>query len=167
MSTLIDAALSPLVSVLRRSGLLVDDLDYHVVRASMVIIFLFFGYQKWWEYEAQVLIPFISNGPLIWWMYPAFGIRGASWFLGIAEWAFGALLFAGFWDKRLGILGAAGSVATFVMTVTIIPFMPNGWDPAAGFPAMAGNVPFLMKDVVLLAASIYLLKQDVERLTQR
>ena len=49
------------------------------------------------------------------------------------------------------------------MTVTIIPFMPNGWDPVAGFPAMAGNVPFLMKDVVLLAASIYLLKQDVTR----
>jgi uncharacterized membrane protein YkgB len=51
------------------------------------------------------------------------------------------------------------------MTVTIIPFMPNGWDPVAGFPAMAGNVPFLMKDVALLAASIYLLKQDVVRAT--
>ena len=43
--------------------------------------------------------------------------------------------------------------------------MPNGWDPAAGFPAMAGNVPFLMKDVVLLAVSIYLLKQDAVRLS--
>jgi uncharacterized membrane protein YkgB len=51
------------------------------------------------------------------------------------------------------------------MTFTIIPFMPNGWDPAAGFPAMAGNIPFLMKDVVLLAVSIYLLKQDVMRAT--
>jgi uncharacterized membrane protein YkgB len=134
----------------------------------MVIIFLFFGYQKWFEYEAQVLIPYISNGPLIWWMYPAFGVRGASWFLGVAEWTFGALLFAGFWDKRLSILGAAGSVVTFVMTVTIIPFMPNGWAASAGgFPAMTGNIPFLMKDVVLLAASIYLLKQDVERIGQR
>ena len=28
---------------------------------------------------------------------------------------------------------------------------------------MAGNVPFLMKDVVLLAVSLYLLKQDVAR----
>jgi uncharacterized membrane protein YkgB len=28
---------------------------------------------------------------------------------------------------------------------------------------MVGNVPFLMKDVVLLAVSIYLLKQDVVR----
>jgi uncharacterized membrane protein YkgB len=75
------------------------------------------------------------------------------------------LLFLGFWDKRLGILGAIGSTITFVTTVSIIPFMPNGWDPAAGFPAMAGNVPFLLKDVVLLAVSIYLLKQDVVRVS--
>jgi uncharacterized membrane protein YkgB len=164
MNTVINATLNPLVGILRRFGLLVQDLDYHVIRASMVIIFLFFGYQKWWAYEAERLIPFISNGPLIWWLYPAFGLQGASWFLGVAEWTFGTLLFAGFWDKRLGILGAAGSAVTFFTTVTIIPFMPDGWDPVAGFPAMTGNVPFLMKDVVLLAASLYLLKQDVERL---
>ena len=50
------------------------------LRASMVIIYFFFGYQKWFDYEAQTLIPFISNGPLISWMYPVFGIQGASWF---------------------------------------------------------------------------------------
>jgi uncharacterized membrane protein YkgB len=155
-----------LVGILSRSGLLTKDLDYHLLRASMVIIFLFFGYQKWFEYEAQVLIPYISNGPLISWMYPVFGVRGASWFLGVSEWLFGALLFLGFWNKQLGILGALGSIGTFVMTVTIIPFMPNGWAASAGgFPAMVGNVPFLMKDVVLLAVSVYLLKQDVVRVS--
>jgi uncharacterized membrane protein YkgB len=77
---------------------------------------------------------------------------------------FGALLFFGFWNKKVGILGALGSSATFISTVTIIPFMPNGWAASAGgFPAMVGNVPFLMKDVVLLAASVYLLRQDVMR----
>jgi uncharacterized membrane protein YkgB len=158
--------MNSLVRMLIKLGILKEDLDYHLVRASMVIIFLFFGYQKWWEYEAQVLIPYISNGPLIFWMYAAFGIRGASWFLGVSEWLFGTLLFLGFWNKKLGILGALGSCATFIGTVTIIPFMPNGWAASAGgFPAMAGNVPFLMKDVVLLAASVYLLKQDVLRLS--
>jgi hypothetical protein len=35
------------------------------------------------------------------------------------------------------ILGDAGSVVTFIMTVTIIPFMPSGWaESAGGFPAM-------------------------------
>ncbi|WP_250625482.1 DUF417 family protein [Pinirhizobacter soli] len=89
-----------LINVLANSGLLKKDLDYHLVRASMVIMFFFFGYQKWFEYEAQTLIPFISNGPLISWMYPAFGIRGASWFLGVSEWTFGALILAGFWRKQ-------------------------------------------------------------------
>jgi uncharacterized membrane protein YkgB len=153
-----------IVNRLANSWLTAKDLDYDLLRASMVIIFLFFGYQKWFGYEAQVLVPYISNGPLIFWLYPAFGVRGASWFLGVAEWLIGALLYLGFWSKRLGILGAIGSVATFLSTVTIIPFMPNGWaESAGGFPAMTGNVPFLMKDVVLLAVSIYLLKEDVMR----
>jgi uncharacterized membrane protein YkgB len=146
-------------------GILQDDIDYHVVRASMVIIFLFFGYQKWFNYEAQGLIPYISNGPLISWMYPVFGIRGASWFLGVSEWAFGLLLFLGFWNKQLGIPGAIGSCFSFIATSTIIPFFPNGWEASAGgFPAMTEHVAFLMKDLVLLAASFYLVRQDVLRL---
>ncbi|WP_338586266.1 DUF417 family protein [Pseudomonas sp. MAG733B] len=157
--------MNALFNTLANSGLLKRDLDFHLVRASMVIIFLFFGYQKWFQYEADVLIPYISNGPLVSWMYPAFGVRGASWFLGVAEWTFGALLFAGFWSRKLGALGAFGSIITFLGTVTIIPFMPDGWaESAGGFPAMVGNIPFLMKDVVLLAVSIYLLKEDVQRI---
>jgi uncharacterized membrane protein YkgB len=159
-----------LIRILTKLGLLTKDLDYHIVRASMVIIYFFFGYQKWFPYEAQGLIPFFKNGPLISWMYPVFGVQGSSWFLGVSEWLFGALLLLGFWNKKLGILGAAGSCVTFIMTITIIPFMPDGWNAAAGgFPAMQGNVAFLMKDLVLFAVSFYLLKQDVERvaLTER
>lgn len=153
-----------LATVLDRSGLLRADADYHLVRAAMVIMFFFFGYQKWFAYEVERLVPFISNGPLIFWLYPALGMRGATLFLGMSEWAFGTLLFLGFWNKKLGILGALGSTGTFIATVSIIPFMPDGWDAAAGgFPAMTGNVPFLMKDLVLLAVSAYLLIQDVRR----
>src|SRR6201981_1069107 len=153
-------------NVLVKLGILKEDLDYHLVRTSMVIIYFFFGYQKWFDYEAQGLIPFFTHGPLIFWMYPVFGIKGAIYLLGVSEWLFGALLFAGFWNKKLGVLGALGSVFTFIATVTIIPFMPDGWAASAGgFPAMIGNVAFLMKDVVLLAVSFYLMKQDIVKIT--
>src|SRR5437764_7139814 len=153
-----------LVRALIKLGIGNEDFGYHLLRASMVIIFFFFGYQKWFQYEVGRLIPYISNGPLIFWLYPALGMRGATWFLGASEWTFGTLLLLGFWNRKLGILGALGSSATFIATVTIIPFMPDGWDAAAGgFPAMTGNVPFLMKDVVLLATSFYLLTQDLRR----
>ena len=154
-----------LINRLAKLRIFQGDLDNHLVRASMVIIYFFFGYQKWFEYEAQALVPFFTHGPLIFWMYALFGIKESTYFLGISEWLLGALLLAGFWNRNLGILGALGSVITFLCTVTIIPFMPDGWAPSAGgFPAMVGNVAFLMKDVVLLAVSFYLLKQDVCRL---
>ena len=38
-----------LIRILTKLGLLKEDLDYHVVRASMVIIYFFFGYQKWFD----------------------------------------------------------------------------------------------------------------------
>jgi uncharacterized membrane protein YkgB len=77
--------MNALIKALIKLGILKEDLDYYLIRAAMIIIFFFFfffffffGYQKWFAYEAQVLIPYISNGPLIFWMYPVFGIRGAS-----------------------------------------------------------------------------------------
>jgi uncharacterized membrane protein YkgB len=165
MSTYLDAKENRVANAIERSGFLNSDVDYYLLRGAMVLIFFSFGYQKWFSYEADRLVPFISNGPFISWLYPAFGHRGASFFLGVSEWTFGALLLAGFWNRRIGLLGDIGSIATFIGTVTIIPFMPDGWDPSAGgFPAMTGNVPFLMKDVVLLAVSIYLFKQDLAKI---
>jgi uncharacterized membrane protein YkgB len=147
-------------------GILKKDLDYHLLRTLMVIISLFFGYQKWFEYEAQALIPYISHGPLIFWLYPVFGIRGATYFLGASEWLFGALLLAGFWNKKAGILGALGLCFSMLATSTIIPFIPGGWAASAGgFPAMTEKVAFLMKDMVLLGVSVYLLRQDVIRVS--
>ena len=50
--------MNPLINALVKLGILTEDLDYHLIRASMVIIFFFFGYQKWWAYEAERLIPY-------------------------------------------------------------------------------------------------------------
>src|SRR6202048_2109786 len=114
-----------LVKILARSRLLKGNLDLHLVRGSMVLIFLLFGYQKWFEYEAQTLVPFISNGPLTFWMYSVFGLHGATYFLGVSEWLTAGLLIWGCWNPKAGILGALLSVGTFVTTVSIIPFMPD------------------------------------------
>ena len=153
-----------IVDVLGRSGLLRRDLDYHLLRASMVIIFAWFGYDKWFESEIKGLLPIITHGPFIFWTIPVLGIRGTSYFLGTSEWTFGSLLLLGYWNKKLGILGALGSCCTFISTLTVMPFVPGAWDPGAGgFPAMPTVSAFLLKDLVLLAVSVYLLKQDVQR----
>ena len=156
-----------IVDLLGRSGLLKRDLDYHLLRGAMVVIFAWFGYDKWFEAEIRGLLPLITHGPLIFWTIPVLGIRGTANLLGTAEWTFGTLLFLGFWNKKLGILGALGSVFTYIATFTILPFVPDAWDAAAGgFPAMTMNSAFLLKDLVLLVVSVYLLKQDVARVIE-
>ncbi|GAB7523238.1 DUF417 family protein [Paraburkholderia sp. 2C] len=156
-----------LVNLLGRSGLLTRNLDYHLLRAAMVIIFAWFGYDKWFNAEITDLVPLITHGPLIFWMIPVLGVGGTSILLGTAEWTFGSLLFLGYWNKKLGVLGALGSTFSFIATFSIFPFAPGAWDAAAGgFPAMTIVSAFLLKDLVLLVVSVYLLKQDVARVIE-
>jgi uncharacterized membrane protein YkgB len=156
-----------LVNLLGRSGLLTRNLDYHLLRAAMVIIFAWFGYDKWFNAEITGLVPLITHGPLIFWMIPVLGVGGTSILLGTAEWTFGSLLFLGYWNKKLGVLGALGSTFSFIATFSIFPFAPGAWEAAAGgFPAMTIVSAFLLKDLVLLIVSVYLLKQDVARVIE-
>jgi uncharacterized membrane protein YkgB len=157
---------SSLIIVLSNSRLIKSDFDCHLIRASMVFIFALFGWSKWHQFEAETIKPLIEHSPLVFWLLPAFGVRGSGWFLGTTEWTFGILLFLGFWNKPLGILGAAGSLFTYASTTSIILFLPDAWAPeAGGFPSITMTSGFLAKDVVLFAASFYLLKQDIVRVT--
>jgi uncharacterized membrane protein YkgB len=140
------------------------DLDLHLIRAAMVFTFFAFSIQKWSQYTVEMLVPLISHSPVVFWLLPAFGIRGAGYFLATTEMIFGSLIFLGYWSPRLGILGALGSIVTFIGTASIIFFLPNGWaQDAGGFPIMTLPMGFLMKDVLFLVVSFYLLKQDLTR----
>ena len=153
-----------LILVVSRTVPFRSGLDAHLIRAAMVFTFFAFSIQKWNQHTAEMLVPLISHSPVVFWLLPAFGVRGAGYFLGTTETIFGSLIFLGHWSPRLGILGALGSIVTFIGTTSIIPFLPNGWaQEAGGFPVMTLPLGFLMKDVLFLAASFYLLKQDVTR----
>ncbi|MDI3401838.1 DUF417 family protein [Pseudomonas sp. V88_4] len=138
------------------------DFDIAFMRLTLVLIFVLFGYSKWFPYEAQALLPLLSNSPLFAWMYPTFGIQGASYALGVAEWAIGLGLILGTWMPRVSVIAAAASCVTYMTTLTLIFTTPDNWEASAGgFPAMGGATSFLFKDAVLLAGSALLLKSDL------
>jgi uncharacterized membrane protein YkgB len=144
-----------------------SDLDRHLIRAAMAFIFFAFGIQKWNQYTSEMLVPLISHSPLVFWLEPVFGVRGAGYFLGMTEITFGSLIVLGYWSPKLGILGALGSIVTFIGTTSIIPFLPDAWaKEAGGFPIMTLPVGFLTKDILFLVVSFYLLKQDMTRVAQ-
>ena len=156
-----------IINIVGRSGLLKRDFEYHLLRATMVVIFAWFGWDKWSYVVIEGLVPILTHGPFTMWMLPVMGIRGTSYFLGTTEWTIGLLIFLGFWNKKVGVLGALGSVVTFITTLTVLPFLPEAWESAAGgFPTMSTIGALLMKDIGLMAISIYLLQQDVARVIE-
>jgi hypothetical protein len=83
-----------------------SNLDLHLIRAAMVFEFFAFSIQKWNQYTVEMLVPMISHSPIVFWLLPVFGLRGAGYFLATTETIFGTLIFLGYWSPRLGILGA-------------------------------------------------------------
>jgi len=158
--------MNALIGLMARFGLFTEGLDYALLRASMIFTFYIFGYAKWHAYDVPLLVPLLKVGPLIFWLIPTFGEHGAVLFLGAAEWTIGTLLLLGFWNKKIGLVGAIGSTLTFLCTLTIIPVLPGAWEPSVGFPALTMNSGFLLKDVVMLAVSIYLVRQDAMRVAR-
>jgi uncharacterized membrane protein YkgB len=132
----------------------------HLLRLSMVVIFFWFGLQKFTAYEAEGIATLVSNSPLTSWLN-VLGTQGASMVVGTSELTFGVLLAIGLrWPGSLAAtLGALGSCVTFLTTLSFMVTTPGVWAPS-GPPLLSGTTGvFLIKDIVLLATSILLLAQ--------
>ncbi len=134
----------------------------HLLRYMLVLVFLAFGYVKFFPFEAEGVAPLIAAHPFLSWLIPAFGKAGASMFLGVAEIAAGLLLAVNPYAPRVAIMGGIIACVTFATTVTLFFFLPGVFEASAGgFPAISGTGGFLLKDTVLLAASFFCLAESV------
>lgn len=136
-----------------------------LLRWSLVIIFIWFGGMKFTHYEAIGIAPFIENSPIVSWLHNLFGIQGASYFLGCMELLTAFILLLGAFKPILSALGGLMSAITFLITLTFMLTTPGVIEPSAGgFPALSGAPgQFLLKDLVLLAASLCILKASINR----
>ncbi len=132
-----------------------------VMLYGLALIFLWFGGMKFTSYEATGIAPLVANSPLVSWWHAAFGIQGTSNILGCIEVATGILLLAGQARAVLGVAGAAMATVAFLITLTFFVSTPGVSEPkAGGFPAISAFPGgFLMKDLVLLGLSLYLLRR--------
>lgn len=134
-----------------------------LLRWSLVIIFLWFGGMKFTMYEANGIAPFIAHSPFMSWLHTLFGIQGASYVIGILELSTAVTLAIGFFRPIFSVLGATMSTATYLITLTFFLTTPGVAEATAGgFPAISAFPgQFLLKDLVLLAASLVLLKESL------
>lgn len=129
-----------------------------LVTYALALIFLWFGSLKFTQYEAAGIAPLIMNSPLLAWTHSAFGIAGASRFVGIYEIITALLLFARPFNARLGQIGGAMASILFLVTITFMFTTPGVVQPGYGGLALSPFPgQFLLKDIVLLAVSIWIL----------
>jgi reactive chlorine resistance protein C len=135
-----------------------------LLRWALVIIFLWFGGMKFTAYEAAGIAPFIEHSPIMSWLHALFGVQGASYVIGVIELSTAAALILGAFQPIFSALGAAMSAATYLITLTFFLSTPGVAEATAGgFPAIsAAPGQFLLKDLVLLAASLSLLFASVQ-----
>jgi uncharacterized membrane protein YkgB len=138
---------------------------FGLLRWALVIIFLWFGGMKFTSYEAYGIAPFIAHSPFMSWLHALFGIQGASYVIGVLELCTAAALIIGAFSPLFSALGAAMSTMTYLITLTFFATTPGVAEPTAGgFPAIsAAPGQFLLKDLVLLAASLCLLMASIRR----
>lgn len=135
---------------------------------ALALIYFWFGGMKFTHYEAQGLVPLVSNSPLLGWVYDIFSVDVFSRLLGVLEISIGALIAGRLLSPKLSLIGGALSAGLFFTTLTFMFSTPGVVEPGLGFPAITvAPGQFLLKDIGLLAASVFVAGHSLTRLETR
>ena len=129
-----------------------------LIRYSVVLVLGWIGLMKFTSYEAEAIQGLVSSSPLMAWLNTVLSVQGVAILIGITDLLAAALLAARPWSAKAGVAGAVLAIGIFATTLTFL-FTAPGWEASlGGFPALS-VVPgqFLIKDTVLLSASVFLL----------
>ena len=138
-----------------------------VVRYGLVVVIAWIGALKYSAYEAAAIHPLIANSPLMSWFYNILSVRALAATLGTLEIIAAVLIALRVLSPRLSAVGSAMATLLFLGTLTFL-FTTPGVTAAGGFPVLS-VLPgqFLLKDLVLLGASLWTLGDSLGAVKSR
>jgi uncharacterized membrane protein YkgB len=116
------------------------------IRWTLIFLLVLFGGMKWAAFEAEAIHPLIVNSPFLSWTDALFGKQGASIFVGIIELVTAVLLGVRRWSPTTAMIGGFSAIVMFLTTLSFLVTTPSPNNEA----------PFILKDVCLLAMSMWL-----------
>lgn len=137
-----------------------------IARALFAVVFLLFGIGKFNVDDAVELAGVVHFHPALNIALEGLGPVGFANMLGVVEVIIGLLLLAGIGSARVGLVGALLATGTFVVTCSLILFVPV-FRESVGFPFGNFTGLFLFKDLGLLACALLLLRTDAKRLLRQ
>lgn len=137
-----------------------------VMRYGLALTLAWIGAMKFTAYEAQAIQPLVTNSPLMSWVYTIFSVRTYSTLVGIVEIGAAVLIAVRPLSAKLAAIGSGLAALIFLGTLSFL-FSTPGWEASlGGFPALS-VVPgqFLVKDLVLLGAALWMLGEALAQAT--
>lgn len=127
----------------------------YFVLYSLAAILIWVGALKFVAYEAEAIEPLVTASPLLSWLYDIFDVRSFARVLGTAEILAGLAIALRPLAPWVSALGGAVATVLFAVTVTFLFTTPGVYE-AAGFPQLSPDPgQFLAKDLLLLAAAVW------------
>ena len=166
----------------------------HLIRIAIFIIFVWIGGLKFWNYEAEGIVPFVANSPFMSFFYTKkapeykdyklkegeFDKVKYEWHeanntytfshgLGIAIMSFGILTLLGIWFPKVGFVGSGLVIIMTFGTLSFLVTTPEVWVPDLGsgehgFPLLTGAGRLVIKDVCILAGAVVVLADCAQRI---
>ena len=152
---------SEIESAYGRNSARIQLLGEFLLRYGLVLVLGWIGAMKFTAYEAEGIKPLIETSPLMSWMYKFLSIQATSNVIGVAEITAAVLIAIRPISARFSAIGSVLAVFTFLATLTFLFSLP-GWEKSlGGFPALSCSGGFLLKDIVLLGASLWTLSDSL------
>ena len=172
-------------------------LGIHLIRVAILIIFVWSGGLKFWNYEAEGIVPFVANSPFMNFFYtksaPEYkqyklkegeldeakhqwhvenNTYGFSHGLGILIMSIGILTFLGIFSPKIGAVGATLAIIMTIGTLSFLVTTPEVWVPDLGsgehgFPLLTGAGRLVIKDTAILAGAIVVLSDCARRILKK
>ena len=139
-----------------------------IVRYGLALVIAWIGVLKYTGSEATRIQQYISHSPFMSWLNDFLGTRALSGVIGTVEILAAVLIVAHAASPRVGVIGGALGTVLFLSTLSFLFTTPGVGDAAAGgFPALSPVGQFLIKDIVLLGASVLATGQSLTALRSR
>lgn len=128
-----------------------------VLRYGLVAILLYYGFFKFFPFEAKGIQPLISHSPFMSWLYNFLSVQAASNLIGTTEIIIALGLAIRPIAPKITALASLGAVGMTLTTLSFLFSTPDAWMHMAGvpLPVTSGTGSFLLKDVFLLGAALW------------
>lgn len=169
----------------------------NLMRVAILIIFVWIGGLKFWNYEAEGIVPFVANSPFMSFFYSKnapeykdFKLKEGEWNeakqqwhrenntygfskgLGVLIMGIGILVFLGIFSPKIGVIGAVLCIIMTLGTLSFLVTTPEVWVPDLGsgeygFPLLSGAGRLVIKDTAILAGAVMLLSESAQRILKK